>query len=474
MLAQPIGCTDHSAGLMSIAASIQEQAVLPFAAGQLDRPVQSARHARFHRKRHKSGGKLAHLAAALEHPNKVLFLDIETTGLSRYYDDITLVGWLQDGVYHVCVAGDDPAFLLSALRTANAIVTFNGTLFDLGFLEKTYAGLVLPDIHADLRYLAKRVGLTGGQKEIEKSLGIYIRHGIEDVDGREAVLLWHRYLRGDKRSLRRLIEYNRCDVMAMRNILDHVMGRLISAPTFWCTASTFAAQACRVTGWAAPDANLPSPARLRRATNSFGALLGGTAAEKATVVGIDLTSSGIKPSGWCVLQGTFAETDMIGTDDEIVGRVLATAPTLVSIDSPLCIPSGRIRVEDDDPTRSEFGIMRRSERELKRRGINVYPCLLPSMQGLTRRGIGLAARLRDFGIPVIESYPGAAQDIMGIPRKGDGQEFLRQGLMDFGILGRFATEVVRHDELDAITSALVGSFFLAGKCEALGGVQRIH
>jgi dephospho-CoA kinase len=91
------------------------------------------------------------------------------------------------------------------------------------------------------------------------------------------------------------------------------------------------------------------------------------------------------------------------------------------------------------------------------------------MQGLTKRGMALAARLRDLGVPVIESYPGAAQDIMGIPRKGAGKEFLKQGLADFGILGRFITEAVRHDELDAITSALVGGFFLAGKYEALGG-----
>jgi predicted nuclease with RNAse H fold/dephospho-CoA kinase len=160
---------------------------------------------------------------------------------------------------------------------------------------------------------------------------------------------------------------------------------------------------------------------------------------------------------------------MINSDEEIITRVLTTAPALVSIDSPLSIPYGRIRVEDDDPKRSEFGIMRRCERELKRRGINVYPCLLPSMQGLTRRGMDLAARLRNLGMPVIESYPGAAQDIMGIPRKGAGEEFLKQGLADFGILGRFASEAVRHDELDAITSALVGSFFLAGKYEALGG-----
>jgi dephospho-CoA kinase len=113
--------------------------------------------------------------------------------------------------------------------------------------------------------------------------------------------------------------------------------------------------------------------------------------------------------------------------------------------------------------------MRRCERELKRRGINVYPCLLPSMQGLTRRGMHLAQRLRSAGVPVIESYPGAAQDIMGIPRKGAGIELLKQGLTDFGIQGRFAEDAVSHDELDAITSAIVGSFFLSRQYEALRG-----
>ena len=81
----------------------------------------------------------------------------------------------------------------------------------------------------------------------------------------------------------------------------------------------------------------------------------------------------------------------------------------------------------------------------------------------------LAARLRRLGFPVIESYPGAAQDIMGIPRKGAGEAFLKLGLKEFGLSGAFLTTVVRHDELDAITSAIVGSFFLAGRYEALAG-----
>jgi predicted nuclease with RNAse H fold/dephospho-CoA kinase len=445
--------------------------LLPFASTNFDNsPCQVRGGLRVRPPRRLKPGEVVEgLSTALEDPHRVLFLDVETTGLSRYYDDITLVGWLLDGVYRVYVAGDDPGLLLSSLRDASALVTFNGTLFDLGFLEKAFTGLVLPSVHADLRFLGRRVGLIGGQKAIEKKLGILVRAGIEDVDGAEAVLLWHRYLRGDEHSLRRLIEYNRCDVIAMRNILDYILGHLIAEPTFWYSAPHFSLVPCKVSGWATPEANLPCAGRLRRAANTFQSLLGGSPAEDPTVVGIDLTSSGSKPSGWCVLRGAFAETAMIGSDDEIIKRTLSTGPALVSIDSPLSIPYGRSRVEDDDPTRSEFGIMRRCERELKRRGINVYPCLLPSMQGLTKRGMGLAAQFRDFGIPVIESYPGAAQDIMGIPRKGAGEEFLRQGLSDFGILGRFASEAVRHDELDAITSALVGSFFLAGIYEALGG-----
>ena len=150
--------------------------------------------------------------------------------MSKYYDELTLVGWLYHGVYRVHVAGDDPEPLLSSLRAASALITFNGTLFDLAFLAKSFPGLSLPKVHCDLRFLARRVGLTGGQKAIERKLGIQVREGVEDLDGAQAVLLWHRYLRGDVESLRRLIDYNRCDVVAMRHILDEVLDRLVSRP----------------------------------------------------------------------------------------------------------------------------------------------------------------------------------------------------------------------------------------------------
>jgi predicted nuclease with RNAse H fold len=90
------------------------------------------------------------------------------------------------------------------------------------------------------------------------------------------------------------------------------------------------------------------------------------------------------------------------------------------------------------------------------------------MQKLTERGMRLAKAFRKRGYKVIESYPGAAQDIMRIPRKKSSLDDLAGGLQAFGIKGACFAERCSHDELDAITSAVVGYFYLTGDYEALG------
>lgn len=408
------------------------------------------------------------MAPLLQHPDRVLFVDIETTGLSRHYDYITAVGFEINGRYDVWLAGDDPSAFRAALARSRSLVTFNGTLFDLPFLDAELDGLEWPAHHVDLRYACRRVGLTGGQKRIEERLGIRCRDGMEGVDGAMAVLLWHRHLRGDGSALESLVYYNRADVRAMTHILDHVVETL--SPPDLLTSTERPSFALR-----SVPGDLPAQVGVRASTPpskrlgaTFRSLFGGTRAAKARIVGLDLTGSAKRPTGVCVLRGDRAETAALATDDDIVAYVLAAQPDLVSIDSPLCLPVGRTSAFDDDPER-RFGIMRVCERILKRRGINVYPCLLPSMQRLTARGIALAARFREHGLPVIECYPGAAQDIMGIPRKGAGQEWLQLGLSEFGVGGAFETTRVSHDELDAITCAIVGSFHLAGMIEGLAG-----
>ncbi len=172
------------------------------------------------------------------------------------------------------------------------------------------------------------------------------------------------------------------------------------------------------------------------------------------VIGIDLTGTEKRASGIATLwENGQVRTIRLKTDDEIITEVLVAKPDLISIDSPLSLP--------EDPTK----IYRECELTLKRRGIGVYWCLLPSMEKLTMRGIRLAKRLRYKGLNVIESYPGAAQDILGLPRKNKGVTVLAEALAKYGVVGNLD---VSHDELDAITAAIVGHLYLRGEYEALG------
>ena len=109
---------------------------------------------------------------ALEFPQDVLFLDIETTGLSVYYDIISMVGWSIGKEYGVYINGQNDALFRSALAKAKVVVTFNGIMFDLKFIDKHLDYPKTPPVHLDLRFFAKRVDLSGGQKAIEKEIGL--------------------------------------------------------------------------------------------------------------------------------------------------------------------------------------------------------------------------------------------------------------------------------------------------------------
>lgn len=178
---------------------------------------------------------------------------------------------------------------------------------------------------------------------------------------------------------------------------------------------------------------------------------------KDIVVGIDLTGSEEKASGFAVLEGKNVYTELTLSNNDMVNKILKIKPAIVSIDSPLSLPVGRC-CGDKNCECAIHGIMRYCELMLKRFGIGVYPCLIDSMVNLTFRGIELASLIRQHGIKVIESYPGVAQDLLHIPRKRSGLELLIKGLENFGI--KNIKDNITHDEADAITSALVGCFYL--------------
>jgi predicted nuclease with RNAse H fold len=82
--------------------------------------------------------------------------------------------------------------------------------------------------------------------------------------------------------------------------------------------------------------------------------------------------------------------------------------------------------------------------------------------------MALAKTLRKRRMYVIESYPGAAQDILGFPRKRVDLADLQADLANTGIIVASENEPVSHHEVDALTSALVGYFYLADMYEGIG------
>ena len=183
----------------------------------------------------------------------------------------------------------------------------------------------------------------------------------------------------------------------------------------------------------------------------------------SVVVGFDLTASKNKKTGVAKLEGMYVETTSLGSDEELLAYVREIYPAIVSIDSPLGLPGGGEKIDKG------AGIVRVAEHDLSSIGIPAYPALIDSMKPLTLRGIKLRKAIQAFpdAPKVIESYPGAAQDILSIPRKQRGLDLLRAGLKDLGLFGP-GLETLSHDEMDAITSALVGRYYESGEFEAMG------
>lgn len=154
---------------------------------------------------------------------------------------------------------------------------------------------------------------------------------------------------------------------------------------------------------------------------------------------------------------------MLGGDEEILRAVVGARPSLVAIDAPLALPRGRRSLETPGPPH-----LRSCDRALGALGIRFFPLTLGPMRMLTARGITLSAALRRRHLPVIEGYPGGAQDVLGLPRKGAGEAVLQRALVRFGFTGDVAERPLTHDELDAIACAYTAREHLAGRSWVLG------
>jgi uncharacterized protein YprB with RNaseH-like and TPR domain len=152
------------------------------------------------------------------------YLDIETTGLSMYSAELTVIGIHVENRCEevVQLIGDEisPSGLIKAVRDIRTLYTYNGSRFDLPFImKKLKIDLTDHCSHTDLMYSCWKRNLKGGLKAVERQLGI--ERKLTDVDGWVAVQLWHNYKwNGCINSLNKLLEYNKEDVLNLKKLRE--------------------------------------------------------------------------------------------------------------------------------------------------------------------------------------------------------------------------------------------------------------
>ena len=188
-------------------------------------------------------------------------------------------------------------------------------------------------------------------------------------------------------------------------------------------------------------------------------------------VGIDLAGSPLRPTGFCLIdEHKDARCSILHSDLEILAAIRKSRTRFVAIDAPLALPRGRHCLGEHCRGRAHF---RACDRVLTRMRIRGFPVTIGPMRMLTSRGISLANRIRRLGISAVETFPGAAQDLLGMPRKQIGLPALQQSLVEIGCKGDVVRRSLTGDELDAVSCALVAMDYGRGSYLAIGDPSEI-
>ncbi len=153
--------------------------------------------------------------------HRAAYLDIETSGRYDGVEEITVIGLFDGTRVHTFVQGVNLESFEIAVAEYDLLITFNGGSFDLPMIRRRFPGITLPVGHVDLRFLLRRLGLTGGLKRIEQAVGLVREEGIQGLNGWDAVRLWAQFReKGDTSALDRLIRYNTADIVNLEPLME--------------------------------------------------------------------------------------------------------------------------------------------------------------------------------------------------------------------------------------------------------------
>jgi uncharacterized protein YprB with RNaseH-like and TPR domain len=153
-----------------------------------------------------------------EFRDSTVYLDIETTGLDRYYQSITTIALYDGNEIKTYGNGQNLDDFIDDIQNYKVIVSYNGKCFDIPFIE-SFFNIKLNHAQIDLRYILYSLGFRGGLKGVERQLG-NDRGNLRDIDGFFAVLLWDEYQKtGNQKALETLLAYNIQDTITLENLM---------------------------------------------------------------------------------------------------------------------------------------------------------------------------------------------------------------------------------------------------------------
>ncbi len=184
------------------------------------------------------------------------------------------------------------------------------------------------------------------------------------------------------------------------------------------------------------------------------------------VVGIDLAGNPKRDTGICLMHNKrIVKYATLHENSDIISFVKESNPEIIGIDAPLSLPPGRKSLDDNNGVH-----LRECDKELTKLKIRFFPITLGPMRMLTLRGLELKKKFKRMGYVSYEMFPGATQDVLGIPRKQHSMIGLYKGLDKLGIKG--LKKDMNNDELDAVTCAFTAFLFQRGKAEILGSLKK--
>ena len=170
--------------------------------------------------------------------NRILFIDIETTGLSREHTDLYMIGcgWFDRDGYNTIQwfadSSDDEASLIEQFNDYiidrfTLLIHYNGNHFDIPYLRYKADKYGLPDpfdsiesydIYAAIKPYKNTLGLSSlRQREIEQLLDI---NSDDPYTGRDLIDVYHRYVKAPSDELLEpLLYHNNEDLKGMAYIL---------------------------------------------------------------------------------------------------------------------------------------------------------------------------------------------------------------------------------------------------------------